>query len=226
MHSSIQFRPWRQEATYLTGIRGKKILILGESHYHNCEEDHGCDASAPERTREYHHEITRKVVRDWKDHPHRSPLSTSLPKLFGMDKAEFWNQVGFYNYVQSFLSAARVRPTKADWFSKDSAIAFQEVLDDLSPDRILVLGKGLWSALPSNQSEVIPPVGERRFSLEGRFGSGVDDLAYWYSSRSGKPALAMPIVHPSSWGFRVDDWLASIQKWLDFDELPEGTLKG
>jgi hypothetical protein len=41
-----------------------------------------------------------------------------------------------------------------------------------------------------------------------------DECAYWYGSSSGKLALAMPIVHPSTFGFSSADWTPLINLWL------------
>ena len=63
-----------------------------------------------------------------------------------MDRAEFWNSIAFYNYVQEPLDDVRVRPTKEMW--EMAREPFKEVLELLKPTHLLVLGGGLWDNLP------------------------------------------------------------------------------
>jgi hypothetical protein len=81
--STVEFEPWRG-TDYETGINGRRILILGESHYHSCEEEEGCN---DETAKEAHHRnLTFNVIDQWKNKPHRSPLSYRVPELFQMHK--------------------------------------------------------------------------------------------------------------------------------------------
>jgi hypothetical protein len=103
--SEIKFEPWVGEE-YLSGIDGKRLLVLGESHYHSCEDDPECREGDSDEQRETSHRgLTKRVVGFWKDWPHRSPLSHSIPKLFSLEKPEFWKRVAFYNYLQAFCGS-------------------------------------------------------------------------------------------------------------------------
>jgi hypothetical protein len=221
--SQIAFQPWRDQDRYESGFKGHRILVLGESHYHSCEDDPACREETDETVRTaYHSQMTYKVVDWWKDKPHRSPLSYRVPKLFGEDQKEvFWPKVAFYNYVQEFVGpAARVRPSEELWAERRNAQAFQEVLDTLRPDRILVLGKKLWTNLESKS----PPLARRPEVEEGLPVSStlnvrdhVDKGCYWYFTSSDHRALAMPIMHPAAVRFSLDEWITPITDWLSFD---------
>ena len=98
-----------------------------------------------------------------------------------MDKSEFWERVAFYNYVQTFSSAARVRPSPEAWGDHVAVEAFQEVLDVLEPDRILVLGKDLWRSLPSDDGLLVcRPRAEENLPLLEKIGNRnpVDGVGY------------------------------------------------
>jgi hypothetical protein len=215
IYTTVQFEPWRG-TKYETGITGHRILVLGESHYHSCNGEEGC---SDEISRDGHHRnLTFDVVNWWIDNPHRSPLSYRVPELFQMTKAEFWDSVAFYNYLQTFAGpVARHRPKEEQWADDNSAKAFQSVLDSIQPDRILVLGKDTWTNLPSSQTTLFcAPIPENRLQLQNNVGSrnAADEIAYWYGASSGNMALAMPIVHPSAFGFSSADWIPSIDLWL------------
>lgn len=78
-------------------------------------------------------------------------FSTKIRRIiFGCDESlgpnEFWQDVAFYNFVQSLVGdRARVRPTTEMW--RDSVPAFVEIVSQLQPSRVLVLGKANWNNL-------------------------------------------------------------------------------
>jgi hypothetical protein len=217
--SQASFQPWRGQH-YTQGIEGQRILILGESHYHRCEDDRACDNLSDADRNARHSELTRNVVEWWKDHPHRSPLSHQIPKLFKMEKKVFWESVAFYNYVQAFVGpTARVRPNEELWNESRNAEAFQAVLDRLQPDRILVLGKKLWANLPSEKPLLYRhPDGEPGLVVSNDSGSydDSDRLCYWYYARSGQKALAMPVMHPAAVRFSASAWVEPVANWMSF----------
>src|ERR1035437_9651261 len=132
--SAVKCLPWEGEY-YKEGIKGKKVLILGESHYHNCEKKGDrCNKLTPSQRHHRHRRLTIEVVEWWKDNPHKSPVSHAVPKLFEIGRYDFWGRVSFYNYVQRFVLAPRDRPAEEDW--EKSTKAFQQVLDCLQPDRV------------------------------------------------------------------------------------------
>ena len=220
------FEPW-VGPKYNAGIGGHKVMILGESHWHDCQEDENCQDA--ESAAERHRTLTMATVEHWKDNPHSSPVSHAVPKLFGLQKAEFWESVVFYNYLQTFAgTGAKQRPTAEQWDAPDSAVAFQQVLDQFEPDRILVLGKQTWQNMPSN-TELLhqAPLPEQRLRLRNNIGdhSPGDEVGYWYFTDKGKRALTMPIIHPAAVGFRTSDWTQSISDWMQMPgELRLGYL--
>ena len=58
------------------------------------------------------------------------------------EKAEFWNKVAFYNYIQEVVGEEpRDRPTDAMWERAEQP--FLQVVKSLSPDIVVVLGAHL-----------------------------------------------------------------------------------
>ena len=221
-NSKIVFRPWMVDGPLPT-IQDRRVMILGESHYHDCENDQNCSGLNDAERHARHERLTIDVVGSWREKPHRSPISHRLPKLFGLeDKNTFWQSVIFYNYLQVFAGPkARIRPSEEMWADSQNAEAFQEVSDKLEPDCILVLGKKLWSKLPSQ----VPPLAyapepEYRLPVSGNVNSyhSVERICYWYRSKTGKRALSMPIMHPSAVGFDLTEWTEPVANWLGFSK--------
>ena len=110
MNSVVKFKPWVGE-NYETGIhQGKKLMILGESHY--------CANPETEATED----ITIKVIEDLLDpfseyEGYKNTYTKFAKAVVGEKqfsdetKKEFWQHVIFYNYVQTAISGARVSPT-------------------------------------------------------------------------------------------------------------------
>jgi len=109
--------------------------VLGESHY-------GKEGDS-EPT------LTQDTVRYWAQE-RRYKFFTMIAKvLLGNPgwiddeaRAEVWEHVAFYNFVQSLLPAARTAPTFTEWCA--AQVPFKTVLAALQPDAVLVLGSGLW----------------------------------------------------------------------------------
>lgn len=132
--AKINFLPWIGEHYYKTGFAGKRILVLGESHY--CQ--NVSDASE---------DITRRVIMDLLDptsehEAYKNTYTKFAQALLGRgelsfaDKELFWNSVAFYNYVQVPMSGPRVAPTQDNF--RNSETAFFEVIEMLRPDIIIV----------------------------------------------------------------------------------------
>lgn len=222
--SKIIFRPWLGIDNVYKGEK-QKLLILGESHYHDCKKDHECCESTSDTDRnQLHRNLTISTVKSWIGGSRRSRLSYSVPKLFDCKPNDFWAKVIFYNYLQDFAGpTGRDRPSEKLWADHDSANAgaFQQVLDKHEPDRILVLGKKLWMNLPSKVPPLVyAPEPEARLPLSGDVRSYHPDdrFCYWYGTRRGKRALAMPIMHPAAIQFSSDEWIEPIANWLSFSK--------
>lgn len=142
---SVRYKPWigSMYGDPDNEFGGIRVLVLGESHY-------GTKASdTPEKT--------IKVIKE-KARVMKKPFYTNTVKLIyrfqrkgGVNselRKKAWEQVAFYNFVQFLVSdKPRVRPSKNMW--EQSVPAFLEVVEELNPDLILVLGKELAKNLPA-----------------------------------------------------------------------------
>ena len=141
---NLAVHPWVGD-NYNNPIHFKyKTLILGESNY-----------TTPEK---FNSELVTNCVKDdlTAGNPTRDTggfckFSTKIRRtIFGRDESlgpnGLWHDVAFYNFVQSRAGdKSRVRPTYEMW--AESLPAFIEVVNELQPSRVLVLGKANWKNL-------------------------------------------------------------------------------
>ncbi|WP_405287532.1 hypothetical protein [Gaopeijia maritima] len=160
------FHPWIGPNYRSTGLDGKRVLIVGESHY---AQDPVSDLAG----------FTQSVVRGYVEGAftdRRARLFTAAGRLLIGDRGatrqhcrDVWKNVAFCNYLQDFKGdAARFRGGPLDW--EGGADAFEEMHTHLQPDAVLFLGKGLWwNAKPRLDSEVnaayvVHPSGGMKYS--------------------------------------------------------------
>ena len=136
------FDPWVGAQYWTVGLGGVRVLILGESHYG----DIGAESAT----------FTTEVVREWaQDKRHRFfTVTQKLVAGIGTDewvtdeeRAAFWEQVAFYNFVQAFPGPEpRYRPTQEMWAA--ASPAFLATLAELKPQVVVILGIELQGYLP------------------------------------------------------------------------------
>ena len=135
-----KFDPWIG-SRYTDGIGGVRLLILGEAHYGTDEEK--CDQT-------HTTEIIRKLGQQGRFRFHsvvQRLVTGGRGWLSAADRAEFWEKVAFYNFIQSFPGPkSRVRPTAEMWLTARQP--FLQTLQEIAPQLILVLGHQLSSNVP------------------------------------------------------------------------------
>lgn len=183
----VCFTPWIGDSCLEKGYLGKRILILGESHY--CNDCNLCGSikcgitvGVTKRFLDY-----KKGIGEFESW---MTTYTKFTNVFLGEKVDneaivnFWNSIMFYNYVQLATSGPRISPS-AEAFS-NSKDAFFEVIDKYQPDLIIVWGKRLWEMLPNNGTYAEDNI------LDGKFGK------LYYYKVSNKEIPAFKIYHPSS----------------------------
>jgi hypothetical protein len=128
---------------YKTGIRGRKIAIVGYSHYYD-----DLKQDSENFTREC---IQKTVDKVWKPR-----FFSSIRNAFShTDDGLFWNSVIFFNYVPTMIG------TGADKFGRiaDTSVMaanarFFQILDQFHPDLIFIFTKKV--ALASLGLEFVP----------------------------------------------------------------------
>ena len=148
---NLKWLPWIGNQ-YNSISKNKRILIIGESHYHNGTEQSINNHKSANFTRKI---VQEMAVERWyygtKIFPnfHRA--------LFGndyFDSSTFWNLVSFYNFVQRPMSTNIERPIPSDFYNGWNP--FFEVIKILQPEVCIFIGVGASNSLKkaANASEV------------------------------------------------------------------------
>jgi hypothetical protein len=174
-----------------------KTLILGESNY-------------TDRAEDFRKNLVKECIDSdlIGDDPNFQRFSTKTRRvIFGRDtvitKEKFWDNVAFYNFVQFLVgNQARVKPTQEMW--ENSVPAFKELITDIKPERILVLGLANWR----NLLFYIENKGITEFTAE----LDIDNYI----------VLSGYINHPSS-GIRYNDWQPIAKQLLFQSTLDKNT---
>ena len=135
------FDPWIGSRFKSDGIRGIRLFILGEANYGTGE---------GERQRTHTADIVRMLGVQGRFRFYtvtQRLVSGGRGRLSDAERAEFWERVAFYNYIQSFPGPkARWRPTPEMWAAARDP--FLQTLKEVDPQIVLVLGHELRRNLP------------------------------------------------------------------------------
>ena len=185
--NTISFQPWVGDA-FTAAKLGKRILVLGDSHY-----EWNGSGKIDQWTA-----ITKTLVQEQIDGDYTKRFWTNIAIMFlnkrptPEDKREFWHSVAFYNYLQSSAGFGPSSiPVENQW--KSSEPAFLEVLSTLQPELLVVLGNRLWNHLPTEH---------RHPGLEVPGSPGVNTYRYTYPEGS---CLALHVRHPGR-AFNGQQW--------------------
>ena len=191
--------PWVGAEYSSGGIFGKRILVLGESHYGDGE------PSA---------DTTRHVLEEYLGCPETVPSYLQSFKRFERSligtetdadrRWQIWNSLLFYNFVQEISTDAPRQLLDAK-NPRQSTNAFFEVLETYRPEYIIAWGYRLWDKLlPADRWEW----GEE-IVIDGlpaiKFG--------YYTLSDGTRIKAIPVKHPSA-GYSWIKWYQIIQQFL------------
>lgn len=191
------FKPWIGAEYASGGIFGKRILVLGESHYTDGEPDPNITNDVLNEYLSY--ETTVPPYLQSFNKFERSLVGTTTD---GAARRQIWNSVVFYNYLQVPMSGPRQAGNEADY--ANAAEAFFEVLEQYRPEYIIVWGYRLWDAMPTDRWEW----GEE-LTLDGapvRTGC--------YLLADGTRVKAVPVKHPSA-GYSWNKWYKFINQFLN-----------
>jgi hypothetical protein len=186
-------------------MRGRRIMVLGESHY--------CANPETEAVVSLTIDIISDLINPSSEHePYKNTYTKFAKSAIGTfdelsdnAKSEFWNHVLFYNYVQTAISGARVAPTNEEF--KDSKDAFFEVLAKYKPDLVIVWGSRLYNNLPQTGNQLADLVIQ-----QGEYAGRAVEM--WSYEVESKFVALMPIVHPSA-GFDLKLHNAFIRQFIE-----------
>jgi hypothetical protein len=187
------FEPY-EGLLYKDGFRnGRKLLVLGESHYidgYHPTKNNDPLVGAP---------FTKEVVeRDFlqlgRDSRYKSNsiegrlhrLLTDSDEPGEQDARAAWSRIAYANYIQMFVgNSASARKRPIHWQSGDSAL--QGMLEFLAPDRVLIFGKNTWNHI--HHGRWLNESWESGGRIRGLWGFTVKDVT----------VPATWVMHPS-WG--------------------------
>ena len=200
--TNVFFQPYVGE-DYQMGYSGKKLLILGESHYCHKIEDATTLCGKEEECQQLPEcrNDTNKVINSFLDYKRGVGQGanwmrtyTRFTNIFLGGQAskeellDFWECIMFYNYVQAATEGPRISPTEQDF--EQSQTAFFEVLEEYKPDLIIVWGARLEGKLPQKNKTLSD---FEIFDTPGH-------IIHYYEV-AGKKIPAYAIYHPSSSSF-------------------------
>lgn len=166
---------------------GKKVLVLGESHY---SEDGDVEPSFTRDVMEYFLEAKKdENWQSWMNTFLKFERSFFNRETSHEDSNSFWNHVVFYNYLQVPLGSPRMVGSPIDF--EHSSLPFYNVLKLYKPDYIIVWGYRLYSHLPEKNGK------------EGACLSG--NIETWEYVIDNANVKVLPIYHPSV-GFSWKYW--------------------
>lgn len=193
----VKQKPWVGR-NYQQGIRGKKVMVLGESHY----ADHPCDENFTTEIIADHFLNPDDPHEGWKNTYTKFERALAGHILSQDEREELWNSLLFYNYIQEPLDDARIKPTASQY--EEGKIPFLEVLEEYQPNGVIVWSERLYNVLPQAgvQGENIP-------------GQHWTQETWQYLLSNGHTVAVMPVQHPAS-GFSWELWHETIKKFIEY----------
>lgn len=191
----IHFQPWIGKEYYV----GRKLLLLGESHYLDEEPDEDDDFSKG------YDDLTIKVVRDkFLSGKINMPFFKNIGLLFYPDDCfKIWDEIAFANAIQIALPHAKSQPEDRE--IRTIVPAFKLLLDNLKPEKVIVFSKRMWNRwIPEDNANFISHIKE----------NGKKSTVWKYNYSGGK-CLATGVCHPSRmFGNSHSLWKPIIDKFI------------
>ena len=213
----INFRPYVGEKYFSEGFHGKRLLVLGESHYCTKELKEGgrcfpiCRA---ENMLEDCHSQTEDVIDafiyNYDGSRYQQTFLCFERALAGKiltqeEREDLWSRFVFYNYVQFCQPGPRL--PIADEYWAPSEKAFKELLEVYLPDYIIIWGNRLYANLPDWNGE---------HSVLTADGMSTD---VWTYEINGKRIPAIRVHHPSTpSGKAWDSWHELYKAFMKLSE--------
>lgn len=205
--TKLTWFPWIG-SKYTKGINGKRLLLVGESHYAQdengnfdpeCYDDYMNDKNSTQKIIESN--IDQKEERIIFKNTYKSLLGTE-----DINKEIFWSNVSYYNFIQRMMETREDRPTKADY--SQGWNVFYELLKIIKPTHCLFLGSSCTEFLyrSLSQKENINITLEQWDEKIGRCYGKIAQINY-----EGTTTDLTFIRHPSAY-FDWQAWNAYLKK--------------
>lgn len=136
----LKWLPW-VGMNYSVQSAGQRMLIVGESHYHDGTKTDLKKWDNENQTRMCITEAGIEHASDngWKGGAQRTFENTRITLgSRNLDRKQFWSDVAFYNFIQRPMSSRTERPSPCDW--KIGWKTFVEVCKVVSPSHCIFIG--------------------------------------------------------------------------------------
>jgi hypothetical protein len=213
----LYWLPWVGK-DYTNSPQGKRLLIVGESHYVPDGESATDGYSDKGWTRNFISKEGLKQTPFYKGQPTNNLVGNLERVIFNKqhptdeEKFKLWHSSAYFNIIQTLLGDILVRPDHE--MKLIGRQVFFKVLEILKPDYCLIGGVGI-SNYVSNPDEIHDIAGYKTEGIEnlGRISRTISRITKLESSSGHKIKLVF-VRHPSryfSWG-----------KWVEFIEQQMG----
>lgn len=139
---NLKWLPWVGDRFNSISI-DNKLLIVGESHYHDNTPDSIEKHNSPTFTREVIEELA--IERRYYGTKIFPNLHRALFRNDEFDSPTFWNLVSFYNFIQRPMETSKGRPSYDDFYN--SWFPFLEIIQLLKPKTCLFIGTSAANSL-------------------------------------------------------------------------------
>jgi len=193
------FYPWIGKNYTSSGIKGKRVMVLGESHYEWLD-DQTLAADWTQQSIENDitgkkHRFRTRVAAVFLGHRPTSPE----------ERGDFWHSIAFTNYIPvSVGKGAEKKPSEEMWAA--AVPRFSALISEHAPDLLVVLGHELWRRV--HYSYAVDGQPEPRTSATGQW------RIWRYRIAPGRTMLACATPHPSSRGYDSKLWHPFMKEML------------
>ncbi|HYQ24392.1 uracil-DNA glycosylase family protein [Stenotrophomonas sp.] len=200
---------------YLGGFEGRRVLLLGESHYRSEGIDNDPLITRPftRRTFDDMQTCTREGGGKFFNELDRLLTNQTDPSL--PLAADAWQQVAFCNLSQRFAGTASGHRPSSDDFREGSDVLLKYILPILRPDVILVLGRTAWRRFNHGKLADHPVFLAPRANSAERRRRYLEERELWTLEYGHGVAWMTWVYHPS-WSIdRWEDRAAALRYLLD-----------
>lgn len=209
---SLNFQPWMPES-YLKnkGIYGR-LLILGESHYMEDEDEieEDMDGVIKEiENKTSSNELTSVIIEGYIHKKWDIRFYRNIGLLFNAESIyEVWQNVAFANLIQVALKKSDAQPSEEE--IKTAVPTFWTLLENLKPEKVLVCSQRMWKNWMklTGIDDDIRSKSINELKVNGKFSK------VWNFNYLGGSCTAIGINHPSSRGFSYREWSPLVKEFL------------
>lgn len=201
---TVRFMPYWGDL-YWEGVNGKRVLLLGESHYRTEGLSESLDVTRPFTQKTFRG--MAEPVREKKDGPFFKALDlvlTGREDFQLQDAADAWKHVAFINLSQVFAGSQANHRPRNEALRHGGNVLVEDILPVLRPDVVLVLGRTAWRHFSHGKVEPgLEPFIAQQVNRGERGRRYIASREVWTLDYEGGSALMTWVYHPS---WNVDTW--------------------